>query len=198
MEMKFRKVWPLIGATCIAAISSAFADSHTSNGYDSMSSNAKNSDQQDYQRGAYTKLLPPAGPRVANGVDVYVSADFIYYYMTNGFFDAYADTGSSTDNNDVPTPPLTAGSDFYTNTGVSRRGEELYCGQSWAPGFKVALGLNLAHDGMDIQAEYLYINGNDSASVGQMGDGVNTIIGPLVNLGNGVSAEINAERATRH
>lgn len=141
METKFMKVLPLAGLLCSCLFG------------------AQQSDDMDHQRrpaghmqddGRYREITPNAGPRVTNGADVYIDADFIWWrvhqdgmgYVFNGF-------GSTT------APNRLAGS-----------GSVQHPGANWEPGFKVSLGVALGHDGWDLGAEYTWLNpGRSSSSV---------------------------------
>lgn len=152
MEMKLKKLWPLFGAMCVSLFSSAYADpSHSYNGSGSSNS-MQQSGQGTYQRGSYREITPNAGPRVAHGADVFITADFIWWKAVQEG-STYAVTGLSGPNN-------TAGT-FDSAPG----GREHFVGQDWAPGFKVGLGLNLSHDGWDLYAQYTWLHASDSSSI---------------------------------
>lgn len=93
------------------------------------------------------QVTPSAGPRVNNGWDVAISADFIYWcpridglgYELNGFSSTTVDAGK--------------GSVHHPNW-------------SWEPGFKVGLGFGLGTDGWDLQAEYTWLTSSDKSSQG--------------------------------
>ena len=153
MEMKLRKLWPLIGALCLGLMSSASAHNNYQSG---TSSNIDSSLQQDtYQRGTFREITPPAGPRVAHGADVYVTADFIWWKASEGALPFFI-TGL----NESAIPDEKDESIFTSPT----RGKILAMGESWAPGFKVCVGLNLGHDGWDIQTQYTWLHTSHSDS----------------------------------
>lgn len=136
MELKLNKFLPLAGLLCLCSMSSVLAGS-----------------DDDYQKpagqmntdgtGSYKEITPNAGPRVADGVDVAVTADFIYWYTEQDGM-AYALTGYGTN---------PASGKVYSASG------------SWEPGFKVGLGLALGHDGWDTMVQYTWIQQSVSSSV---------------------------------
>ncbi len=163
MEVKLRKLWPLVGALCATVFSSAFAHSNYSggsngsgssygSGMDSSSGSAQ-SGQGTYQRGTFREITPNAGPRVAHGADVFITADFIWWKAVQDGLD-YGVTGFET------TSPTAANP--FTN---APKGKISSVGQDWAPGFKVGLGLNLSHDGWDLYAQYTWLHASDSSSL---------------------------------
>lgn len=150
MEMKFRKLLPLVGALCLGLTSTAFAHSNYQNGngsssYGSSNSMDSSSSQGTYQRGTFREITPNAGPRVAHGADVFMTADFIYWKTSeDGLF--FASTGAANDQ------------------GAAVKGKAAAVGEDWAPGFKVGLGLNLGHDGWDLYTQYTWLHASDSAT----------------------------------
>jgi len=159
MEVKLRKLWPLVGALCATVCSSAFANSNYSSGSNSSSygssmdsgSGSTQSGQGAYQRGTFREITPNAGPRVAHGADVFITADFIWWNASQEGI-SYAATGFVTDDG---TDPFASAS----------KGKYDYVGSDWAPGFKVGLGLNLSHDGWDLYSQYTWLHASDSSSL---------------------------------
>jgi len=159
MEVKLRKLWPLVGALCATVFSSAFANSNYSSGSNSSSygssmdsgSGSTQSGQGAYQRGTFREITPNAGPRVAHGADVFITADFIWWNASQEGI-SYAATGFVTDDG---TDPFASAS----------KGKYDYVGSDWAPGFKVGLGLNLSHDGWDLYSQYTWLHASDSSSL---------------------------------
>lgn len=95
-------------------------------------------------------ITPNAGPAVENGVDLFLSADFIYWYSSFGKEDA----------TDLVRDFTTA--DARAN-GVKRTGN-LKALNSLDPGFKVAIGLDLNYDGWDTLLEYTWLRPKDTKS----------------------------------
>ncbi len=97
----------------------------------------------------FREITPNAGPRVTNGADVFITADFLYWTARQDGM-VYAITGRNT---------------FANIDATSGSAQDL----DWKaqPGFKVGLGLNLGHDGWDVYAQYtwLHTNVNNSTSV---------------------------------
>ncbi|MCY3974244.1 MAG: Lpg1974 family pore-forming outer membrane protein [Simkaniaceae bacterium] len=151
--MKFRKMWPVLGALCVAI----FADANTQQQYGSHSSSdsmmhaeGSQSDRHGmYERGTYREITPVAGPRVAHGADIFACADFIWWNAVQQE-PGYATAGTFKLNTDDPSDP----SRVY---GLQGRGVRRYVAHDWAPGFKVGLGLNLCHDGWDLGARYIWL-----------------------------------------
>ena len=91
-------------------------------------------------------ITPDAGPRVDHGIDVFITADFIYWtarmdgleYVASGVASDFSGTSKGT----VYTPDW-----------------------DWDPGFKVGIGLNLPHDGWDVYAEYTWLHSSASDTV---------------------------------
>jgi len=134
MEMKLKKLWPLVGAICVGLFSSANAAYQTNGSsgstYNSNMDSSMQSGQSTYQRGTFRDITPAAGPRVAHGADVFLTADFIYWKATQDGLSVTDLIGSS-----IITPNF-----------------------KWEPGFKVGLGLNLSHDGWDVYAQYTWLH----------------------------------------
>jgi len=155
MEMKLRKLWPLLGAACLSLASSAFAHNGSNNSSStygsSMDSNSQ-SGQGTYQRGTFREITPPAGPRVAHGADIYFTADFIWWKASEEGL-AFSTSGLNAET--VTTDNV------YSSPST---GKVVSVGEDWAPGFKVGLGLNMGHDGWDLGAEYTWLNASDSRS----------------------------------
>ncbi|QVL57594.1 MAG: MOMP family protein [Simkaniaceae bacterium] len=97
-------------------------------------------------------ITPNAGPKVDHGIDVCITADFIYWTARMDGL-SYAITGSS------------------DGTLNASKGSVQYPDWRWKPGFKVGLGLNLPHDGWDIYAEYTWLHSRawDATSINHKG-----------------------------
>jgi hypothetical protein len=178
MEMKLKKLWPLFGAMCVSLLAPAFADTYQYSGSTQTSGSTQQTDQGTYQRGTYREITPVAGPRVAHGADVFLTADFIWW-KTVQEGTQYAVSGG------LKTGSLQA----FQN---ASKGKSVEVGEDWSPGFKVGLGLNLSHDGWDLYAQYTWLNSSNHSStshdhgVGLQGFGLGGD-GPFV-FGNKASA----------
>lgn len=141
MDSKLKKLLSLAGLFCIMGVAQA-AQGDMQNDH-----HQRPAGQMD-DSGRYREITPNAGPRVTDGVDVFVDADFIWWYTEiDGL--GYAMTGY--DNRSANTPP--AGKLYNPNW-------------KWEPGFKVSLGLALGHDGWDLGAEYTWLRyGTQSGTV---------------------------------
>ena len=139
MDKNFKKLLPFAGVLCSCLLGSLSADSN-------MSQQPPAGQINDQDNGRYREITPSAGPRVADGVDVYVSADFIYWtprmeglgYVMSGYGDGTT----------APNP-----------------GSMQNISWKWEPGFKVGLGLMLGHDGFDMGVEYTWLQTSKTNSV---------------------------------
>jgi hypothetical protein len=87
------------------------------------------------------EITPNAGPCVACGADLYLTADFIYWAVREDRLALVATTGTHT------TAPL--------------KGSYIQPDFKMEPGFKVGLGILFDHDGWDVFAEYTWIRARD-------------------------------------
>lgn len=181
MQLKLRKLLPAFGLMCVSMFATASANPYNNSQSDSMSSSQGSKDMSGkgtYERGTYREITPTAGPRVAHGADVFITADFIYWKAVQDGLD-YAITGvignGAAASGLVTVPP-----------GITGKGSVSNPGFSFEPGFKVGLGLNLGHDGWDINAEYTWYHSNQSNSTSGVGitNGVPAISTSLVALGD--------------
>lgn len=98
-------------------------------------------------------ITPEAGPQVDNGIDAFITGDFIYWtarvdglgYITTGVSDGTVSSGK--------------GSTKQPNFG-------------WEPGFKAGIGLNLPHDGWDVYAEYTWLHSSATDNHRSSGNGM--------------------------
>ncbi|PCI95148.1 hypothetical protein COB11_02915 [Candidatus Aerophobetes bacterium] len=147
MQKKFlRSLTPAL--ICLASV--AFAGQYTK---DNDHMYAEHSDLEN------KVITPNASPIVKHGVDVFFSADFIYW---TGRLDGlgYAFTGS-------PSGTETDNAAFVNQAaGVNvASGRTSYVNRKWSPGFKVGIGLDLGHDGWDLGAEYTWFRTSPSGSI---------------------------------
>ena len=104
-------------------------------------------------------ITPSANPVVQHGLDIFLSADFIFWtgrleglsYAHTGYVLAN-EAGSAAFTNQSPAFNVPAGTTYYVNN-------------KWSPGFKVGIGLALGHDGWDLGAEYTWFRTNTKSSV---------------------------------
>lgn len=92
----------------------------------------------------FREITPNAGPRVTNGVDVFVTADFIYWTSRQEGL-AFARSGLA-DYSEAQA---------FGNTPC---GKTYYPKSKFSPGFKVGVGLNLGHDGWDTYLDYTWFH----------------------------------------
>jgi hypothetical protein len=83
------------------------------------------------------KITPIAGPRVENGADVFITADLIYWDMTQKGL-SFAES--------IPI------------SGDQTQGRIFYPEFNFDAGFQVGLGLQLGHDGWDIYTNYTWFH----------------------------------------
>ncbi|MBS0653873.1 MAG: hypothetical protein JSR39_10175, partial [Verrucomicrobia bacterium] len=91
-------------------------------------------------------ITPPQGPKVPHGVNVFLTADFIYWRPT---VDNYQFAASGI---------AIVGADGVTPVPPHKRGETKNPGFEFQPGFKVGAGLKFAHDGWDVYTNYTWLN----------------------------------------
>ena len=153
----------LIALTPLAYSNSSFDDSTTTR-------NSNDSGPNQNQLPMRT-ITPIAGPRVAHGIDVFLSANYIFWKTSMGLPQIFSTTAQT-----VPTPQI----------GIT---DNAALGQlDWSSGFKVGLGINLPHDGWDLQAEYTWLRPSGTVTTfEQPADflGVSVVSGLMVYATNG-------------
>lgn len=147
MQSKWIKQPLMFAAVLAASISTANANQYPTS-TESQSMGAPTAPQHSPAR----QITPNAGPRVANGADVFITADFIWWKAVQDGTQ-YGMNGLKTN-----ATPATA----YDSVG---KGKAKQVAEAWAPGFKVGLGLNLSHDGWDLYAEYTWLRPDNSNSI---------------------------------
>ena len=128
-----KNAFTTIFGAALATFSMGYA-AHNDNQYDSTTQP---------QTQVTRDVTPSAGPRVENGADVVITADFIYWQATESGL-SYAFNFVNSDGTTAP-QGTTHNPKFTFN-----------------PGFKVGLGLQLGHDGWDTIAMYTWYNSSDS------------------------------------
>ena len=147
MEMKLRKLWPILGAVCASLLASSL---QADNQYGNMQQGGDSCCdpclfQGLYERGTYREITPCAGPRVFSGWDVVVTADYIYWKAVQDGT-AYATSGVYFS----PSPAATPFASVAT-------GKQRSVGQDWSSGFKVGLGFDMCHDCWDVMVQYTWL-----------------------------------------
>lgn len=94
----------------------------------------------------FREITPNAGPRVTNGVDVFVTADFIYWTSRQEGL-AFARSGLADYSEAIALGNTPCGKTYYPKS-------------KFSPGFKVGVGLNLGHDGWDTYLNYTWFHNN--------------------------------------
>ncbi len=108
----------------------------------------------DQNRSAQSQdAVAPNSTNVQNGMDMFFTADFIWWKFTQEGL-TYALTGIRANK----------------NTTVSTQGSEHTPNFSWEPGFKVGLGFKLPHDHWDIYFQYSWIQSLDNKSIAERAD----------------------------
>lgn len=166
MTSKMTRVLPLAGLLCSFFLSTAHADEPRMQ--------KKSGQMQDRDSKQYKEITPNAGPRVANGADVWISADFIYWTARQDGL-AYCTTG------------------FGTAATDATKGSYQYINWKWQPGFKVGLGLMLGHDGWDTGVEYTWLNHSTKTN----STGFNASIYPLWNVANTQNTPVKFDDSSR-
>ncbi len=140
MKTKLSKLLPVAGVVCGLC--------STLNAADNMQHGSSSMMHQSSDETRFREITPNAGPRVTNGADVFLTADFIYWTVRqDGLRYAYCGV-------DVTTSSSTASS--------VNQGQSFYPPTRFDPGFKVGAGLNLGHDGWDVYLEYTWFHSNHS------------------------------------
>ena len=155
MEMKLRKLWPVLGAVCASLLASSL---QADNQYGNMQQGGDSCCdpclfQGLYERGTYREITPCAGPRVVSGWDVVFTADYIYWKAVQDGT-AYASSG-------VQLSPAPAATPYISVA----HGKQKSVGQAWASGFKVGLGFDFCHDCWDVMAQYTWLRPNHHSSI---------------------------------
>lgn len=91
-------------------------------------------------------ITPVVAPKVKDGVSAIISADFIWWKTHIGAME-YAISGINDIGANVPN---------YTNVSKGHTHQPDF---DFKPGFKVGLGMDFAHDGWDLIAEYTWLQG---------------------------------------
>lgn len=148
MKLEKRKsLMPLLGLAAMALCGTSNAADQQMNKR-SHDRNASSHAQQ-HKNGQFRQITPNAGPTVHNGADIFVTANFIYWraYQSGLSYAAPAVFNPlwGYDNNQ---PEVSSGN----------------IGQDWGPGFKVGLGLDTAHDGWQVYAQYTWNSFSETSS----------------------------------
>lgn len=112
-------------------------------------------------------ITPSAGPRVIDGIDMFLSGDYLYWTARESNLE-YASTGYSND-------PSTS-----VSSGISKSPSFKY-----KSGFKTALGFNFGHDSWDSSVSYTWFqsNHNTSSMSASYVDGLTPSFTPYIALG---------------
>ncbi len=113
---------------------------------------------------SFREITPSAGPRVSHGVDVFITADFIYWttrqdgmgFVMSGF------------GNGIVNPT---------------KGQVHHIDWDFDPGFKAGIGFNLSHDGWDVFAQYTWLHTHPSTASVQKSSGDPSRLQVAWNLG---------------
>ncbi|MCI5051523.1 MAG: Lpg1974 family pore-forming outer membrane protein [Simkaniaceae bacterium] len=124
MELNLRKILSLAGFLCLTTTAVSAAQDM----------------QSHHDMDKPRQITPAASPRVENGADVFITADFIYWSVREDGLN-FATSGYAA----APTTTLAKGKVYQPDF-------------NWHPGFKAGLGLTLAHDDWDLFLEYTWMN----------------------------------------
>lgn len=150
---------PLFADDAVTALSEEIAEVESSSPFQSGSEMGEGRDfQTSFQRDPSREITPNAAPYVSNGADFFLTADFIYWKAIQKGI-VYGFTG-------VP------GSHVADSTLLQNlpSGKELIINGSWAPGFKVGLGMNFAHGGWDLASQYTWLYASKRGEGNVLGD----------------------------
>jgi hypothetical protein len=117
-------------------------------------------------------ITPAVAPKVKDGAGVIATGDFIWWKTNIGGME-YATSGVADGGVNVP-----------FNTSV-KRGHVSQPNFDFEPGFKLGLGLDFAHDGWDLYANYTWLNGDTehNSLSAHRGNGASTLFGFADNFG---------------
>lgn len=155
MSTNLRKWLTLFGISCVSLTSLANADDNMHRRDDHHRRDMHHED------GKYREITPNAGPRVTNGADVFIMADFIYWTFR---LDCENWGGSDRSGNLATLGNAGADPDVLAFNGSQPRIASKNMNNKFDPGFKVALGLNLDHDGWDTLLRYTWIQPKHTAT----------------------------------
>ncbi len=114
-------------------------------------------------RGPDWIITPNAGPCVSCGVDMFVTAEFIYWTAHEDHLGYVLSTGTNSGSSNQPTattPDIPGGKVFHPDF-------------KFKPGFKVGLGFLTDHDGWDVYVNYTWLHYNNIKGNASSGDGDN-------------------------
>ena len=123
------------------------------------------------------EITPSAGPRVADGIDFFITGSYIYWKTSTGNQDLLISGTEETLTSGIPATTVSSGVSRHTDSTLS---------YDWYSGFKVGAGFNLPHDAWDLAAEYTWLRPRANESV-TAGPNANTI--PLLPVPYGTGQE---------
>lgn len=140
---------PLAGILCAGLLTTSVSADQSKHQANKHYGTQKNNE---YQRDSFKMITPEAGPKVTNGMDFFVSANYIYWRMNKLQESGTLDVTSGTQTN---TPNMNDGAD---------QGTSWQPNNDWGSGFKVAIGTDTSHDGFDVRAAYTWNRFQPSSS----------------------------------
>lgn len=142
MKLQKRKaLMPLAGILCAGLLTTSVSADQPKHQANKHYGTQKNNE---YQRDSFKMITPEAGPKVTNGMDFFVSANYIYWRMNKLQENALAGVTSGRQTN---LPNMNDGAAQGTNWQPTN---------DWGSGFKVAIGTDTSHDGFDVRAAYTW------------------------------------------
>ncbi|PCI75111.1 hypothetical protein COB21_06000, partial [Candidatus Aerophobetes bacterium] len=151
MKLQKRKTLvPLAGMLCVGLLTTALSADQSQRSHTHKeqkdSSYYGTTKTKGYQRDSHKMITPNAGPKVSGGMDIFVSANYIYWR---------ANLVNSTTLRSGIRPPASAPANASMNE-AAPQGEVWTPFSNWSSGFKVAAGMDTSHDGFDIRADYTW------------------------------------------
>lgn len=134
-------------------------------------------EQMSHERGPRREITPNAGPCVSDGVDLFVTFDFIYWTAREEHVEFATTTGH-----------VTANASSQTTSGHGAHPD-----WKFKPGFKIGAGLNFDHDGWDLLAQYTWYRNRDNKKT--IRPGANTILQDSIIVVNGSFQNSNISSA---
>ncbi len=146
MKKQYRSFLSYLALPCLLSTMSLRADDMDSSDMNSCDEGAKSNFVSTYDRIKDKEITPNAGPAVNGGADIFIEADFIYWYASQDGLNYAA--GGVLNNYFGP-----SNNDYCQSSRAGIKGK-------MAPGFKVAAGLDLDYDGWDTLARYTWLRVN--------------------------------------
>lgn len=152
MKKQYLSFLSYLALPCLLSTMSLRADDMNSSEMNSCDEGAKSNFVSTYDRIKDKEITPNAGPAVNGGADIFIEADYIYWYVSQDGLNYAA--GGVLDNK------------FGASNNVFSQQSRAGIKGKMASGFKVAGGLDLDYDGWDTLAQYTWLHVNSRSHHG--------------------------------